>query len=266
MKSNSATQSFLSPKDRLLVQLSQHVDRAMLQEIAAADYGSDTDTHFAQLVAIHATAKIPSPLPWVPKEVLELMRWSEPEDPAWRPGGQGQRGHVMRAWCCAVLLRAGSDPESQPYFLGHADTVVNLIRSLPHLAFETSGAAADLLLALLESEHDDPPLSAEHVLIETGLIWLLCAVEVPQKAKIVAALDRVSKGASSEEGSVEHKALVLRNFANACIRHESWCALAIQLRDQDFAHLGHALADRVKSHAERLVAVLEGVQKTPKNK
>ncbi|MFT6397792.1 MAG: hypothetical protein ACJAYU_002547, partial [Bradymonadia bacterium] len=27
---------------------------------------------------------VPSPMPWRPGEVLELIRWSEPEDPEWR--------------------------------------------------------------------------------------------------------------------------------------------------------------------------------------
>jgi hypothetical protein len=46
---------------------------------------------------------------WHPGEVLELIRWSDPEDPDHKPGSTGRRGHQMRAFACAVLLSAASD-------------------------------------------------------------------------------------------------------------------------------------------------------------
>ena len=55
---------------------------------------------------------IPNPLRWEPREVLELTRWSRPDDPSWRPGSPGLPGHLQRAFACAVLLRWPNGPNS----------------------------------------------------------------------------------------------------------------------------------------------------------
>jgi hypothetical protein len=77
---------------------------SMLEEIASADYDNGFDDHVAALRLIRDRAIIPSPLRWEPREVCELIRWSRPHDPNWKPGATGRPGHIMRAFCCAVLL------------------------------------------------------------------------------------------------------------------------------------------------------------------
>ena len=59
------------------------------------------------------------------REVLELIRWSEPDDPDWSPGGQGPRGHWMRLFACTVRVRLA--PKYPASFGSECDTLAQLI-------------------------------------------------------------------------------------------------------------------------------------------
>ena len=99
--------AFPASADLLLDIVRRQVDDGMLAEIAAADYGMDMNAHLTELRTIRDQGIVPTPLPWHPGEVLELIRWSNPENPAHKPGSTGRRGHQMRAFACAAILRAG---------------------------------------------------------------------------------------------------------------------------------------------------------------
>lgn len=101
--------AFPPSRERLLDATRRHVDDKMLNEIASADYGCGGDDHFAALRLIRDTGIVAIPMKWHPGEVLELIRWSNPEDPNHKPGSTGQRGHQMRVFACAALLRAADD-------------------------------------------------------------------------------------------------------------------------------------------------------------
>ncbi|MEO9130727.1 MAG: hypothetical protein ABI240_05915 [Sphingomonas sp.] len=126
---------FAADETLLLRALAHHIDDAMLREIAAADYGCDEDSHFSVLRPMRDEGFVPAPR-FAASEVLELVRWSQPDCPSWKPGGYGSRGHRMRAFCCAWLLRIEGDPAS--IILG--DTSV----TLAHLIVSIDSAAADL--------------------------------------------------------------------------------------------------------------------------
>ena len=135
----------LDPAVEPLLQLvCDRVDNSMLQEIAAADYHQDVEAHLAALQEI-VGGKIAAPMRWQPKEVLELMRWSEPEDPSFQPGAVGERGHWMRLFCCTVLIRAAAEPENDPYEFGQDSTIIQLVDSAIELGRETSIAALSFL-------------------------------------------------------------------------------------------------------------------------
>jgi hypothetical protein len=68
---------FEPDRDVLLRALAAHVTDEMLECISMSDYGCDCDAHMAALRQLGATG-------WVPMEVLELIRWSEPKNPEWR--------------------------------------------------------------------------------------------------------------------------------------------------------------------------------------
>jgi hypothetical protein len=80
------------------------LDASMLDELAAADYGSDVEEHRRAIDSLLTADRLPDRLAWHPSEVLELMRWSMPDDPAWEPGSTGRRGHLLRLFSCLVLV------------------------------------------------------------------------------------------------------------------------------------------------------------------
>jgi hypothetical protein len=107
--------AFPPSEDVLLACARRAIDDEMLVEIAGADDGTDFDAHLAALRPIRDQGIVPVPLAWRPGEVLELIRWSNPDDPESKPGGTGLRSHQMRAFACAALLRAGAEPENYYY-------------------------------------------------------------------------------------------------------------------------------------------------------
>jgi len=118
--------------------LRQVVDEGMLREIAEADYGMDVEGHFEALLPIWNGDELKDLETWFPTEVLELIRWSEPEDSEWRPGSTGLRGHKIRAFCCAVLV---ATPNLEP----EKETLIQLIDSIFVLGPEAQEATAKFL-------------------------------------------------------------------------------------------------------------------------
>jgi hypothetical protein len=160
--------------DELLLWLRPRIDDGMLEEIADADYGMDAAEHLAALRRIRDANEVPAPMGWEPKEVLELIRWSEPENPAWKPGSTGERGHLLRAFCCAALLRAGGEPANRPYFDGENNTIIQLIASVLTLGSQAATAALRLLCwRALErpAETDEQPFFALGILLLTAALY-----------------------------------------------------------------------------------------------
>lgn len=127
-------ESFEPNPDPLLNLLGSQIDDAMLREIAAADYGNDLEEHLRPLKAFRDEGVVPA-LDWNPREVLELIRWSEPEDKGWKPGGHGRYGHLLRAFACSALLRSYEAEENRDNDRWHSfnETAVQLADSLTAL-------------------------------------------------------------------------------------------------------------------------------------
>lgn len=122
--------------------LEANLDQGMLREIAEADYGFEAG-HCLQLLdpILHGGAVALEE--FCVREVLELIRFSEPEIDNWSPGGKGKRGHWMRLFACAALVRAAPlDPET---FSSESDTLAPLVASAIHLGEPAARAAASLL-------------------------------------------------------------------------------------------------------------------------
>ncbi|HKI33433.1 MAG TPA: hypothetical protein VKA46_16380 [Gemmataceae bacterium] len=117
----------------------------MLAEIAEADYGHDADAHLAGLRPIRDQGIVPAPTHWHPAEVLELIRWSNPEDANWKPGSTGVRGHRMRAFACAALLRAAAESTNEEHVRDDDATLAKCLASAKVLGEEMSEAAARFL-------------------------------------------------------------------------------------------------------------------------
>jgi hypothetical protein len=116
--------AFPPSANRLLDVARRSMDDWMLREISWADYGMDAEEHFQALRPIRDTGVIPVPLVSPPLEVLCLIRWDDPESLTVTPGMAGERGHQIRTFACAVLLRAAaalggeSGDDMEGYMLG----------------------------------------------------------------------------------------------------------------------------------------------------
>lgn len=136
--------SLFNPNRRTLFdRLRREVDDATLRAIANADYGSDAEKHYAALVTIHKSGEVPANLGWQPYEVLQLVRWMEPDDEASKPFAEGKRGHVVRLFATTILLRAAG--EGRQFDSGDDDSdVAQAVASVQRLG----PAYADEALAL----------------------------------------------------------------------------------------------------------------------
>ncbi len=131
------------------------IDEDMLRGIAEADYAQDVAEHLAALKPIWEGGELTELDHWFPMEVLELIRWSEPEDSTWKPGSTGSRGHKMRAYSCAVLL---ATPNCNP----NKETLIQMVDSVSLLGSEAQEATARFLVWRLDalSRDEDRPFFA----------------------------------------------------------------------------------------------------------
>jgi hypothetical protein len=125
------------------------IDEAMLAEIAAADYGYLADENLVALRAIRDGRLLDAPGVVAPLEVLQLVRWSWPDDPAEQPSRRGRRGHLMRLFCCAALIWLADDPARRPACGDEEDTLLPLVDSAIALGAAAVAAVLPLLTARL---------------------------------------------------------------------------------------------------------------------
>ncbi|MEZ4663519.1 MAG: CPCC family cysteine-rich protein [Caldilineaceae bacterium] len=138
---------FVHHGEGLLEQLARFVHDGLLRSIAQADYGMNVDEHLAALRGIHA-GKIPVPIAWEPREVLELVRWSQPDGPNGRWDGKdaGRDGHLQRAFACTALLLIANEPENSGRLMGsEKDSIIQLIGSVLALDLKLERPALRLL-------------------------------------------------------------------------------------------------------------------------
>lgn len=128
--------------DVLLRAVSAHVTEEMLECISRADYGIDADKHFVALKQLRDNFTLPENPVMIPMEVLELMRWDEPDTDI-RPGKAAEFGHWMMAFSCAAILRAEHEPFNYKHNDGSTDsTTIQLILSLEALPIDFNQEAA----------------------------------------------------------------------------------------------------------------------------
>lgn len=133
--------------DGLLDRARGYATTPVLMEMAQADYGEQADEHLAALTRIRETGEVPAPIGWVPREVLELCQWSEP-DPDATPA-QRLHEHRVRAFACAVLLRAGAEPANADAIWSHNPTLAQVTASALALGPDWVDALGGFLTARL---------------------------------------------------------------------------------------------------------------------
>jgi len=128
-------QRFNPNAEDLLDLLLPQIEDGMLQQIAAADYGNDIEEHLLPLSEFRDRRIVPV-LNWYPCEVLELIRWSEPDQRGWRPGDEGRRGHLLRAFACTMLLRSYAISENHDRWNSFNETSIQLVDSVQALGVD----------------------------------------------------------------------------------------------------------------------------------
>lgn len=233
--------------DALLRRISDHVDTQMLREIAAADYGEEVEEHLEHLLGIRDRGSFEMPMSWHPQEVLELIRWSEPEDPSWRPGAPGERGHWMRAFACAALLRAAGEESNDPLRDGWNQTLIQLLESLRIVGTPLYGHATGFLAWLIPRalQYKD----AEDLgFFMIGLLW--CALHRPTAVSdtaIVLLSEQISAEMqrASNESRRLHAEPGLLGATYYDLRHAKWRQLGQDLIKLDLTHRALAVQEWV---------------------
>jgi hypothetical protein len=254
--------------DGLLRQISEHIGDDVLEWISTADYGSEADGHLAALRQVRDTGTFPKPMHWFPAEVMELIRWSEPEDPNWKPGRTGEFGHWMRAFSCAALLRATREPWNYGDGIGTDSTLIQLILSLGELPVDFTKQAAKFLAWLLL--HSDPDGADEQVCsYGLGLFW--CALRHPDRfadQNLIPLAQWVFRRAdeiyespasalrradASSEGRSPGRGDGLRQMVISCQKQSSWEVLALKFFDLDLSNRSSDLQAYARTLGEGLL-------------
>lgn len=251
-----ALAAFKPESDELVHRLAAGVDDAMLAEIAALDYGHTIDDNRAALLVLREGGTLPAPMPFEPREVLELTRWFCPDDepdPADR-----HRGHAMRAFACAALLRASGEPGNQDLCEGQNQTLVNLLWSLDALDSGHERAALGLLVWLMGrlAPQTRPAGTFDFQFEDTaflglGVLWLGLRMRprLPEPA-LTAMAEWISE--TEEAGNRRHNAdyglkpgrwLLGATSYNLC--HAEWHRLGRALLTEDVSDLSSEAADWV---------------------
>ncbi len=231
--------------DRLLRLVSPNIDDGMLREIAAADYGLDIDENLAPLQRLRDEGVIPAPLGWEPREVLELIRWSEPDDPEWGPGGHGERGHWMRLFACAALLRAEFDPANiDARADGQNQTVAALLISLRALAGDRDLPPCGLIAWLVDVLSADVrrcggDRADELAFFGVGLLWSIVRAPASVDDDAVVGLCEWIAACEAEANTRAHAGYGLPHgswlLSTTCfgINHAKWRSIGADLATAD---------------------------------
>jgi|SRR5665213_1416035 len=128
----------------------------MIHEIALNDYASNVDIHELEIMNQLSPSPVFGMLPWHPHEVLELERWSDPDEGDANRPPSGTPGHLKRLFACVLLLRnvafvfsedSDGDLYSGAFFIDtSAATVIQLVRSSIELGSQASRLALGFLL------------------------------------------------------------------------------------------------------------------------
>ena len=241
--------------DVLLRAISPHVSDEMLECISSADYGFRADEHLAALRQIRDLGTFPNKLPWCPMEVLELTRWSEPDDPNWTPGRTGEFGQWMRAFSGAAILRAEHDPWQYHYDDSSTDsTVIQLILSLQALPVDLNRQAAQHFAWLIL---DTEPEGTNDSIREYGvaMIWfaLHLTPHVPDCDLIALAQWTVKRADELNWNPSLKEFPGLKAMVINCLKRSAWEIFGVKLADLDLSDRSSDLQTWVRLVAEQLV-------------
>ena len=220
----------------LLDWLRPQLDDALLDVIARADRGCESEEYLVHLRRLRDEDDPDPKHAYQALEVLQLTRWSEPDHPR-EEERRGRRGHLGRIFCCAVLLRAAADP-GMPYCdvgQGENQTIIQFIASALALGQEASAASLRLLAwraGSLTDEEDEYPFLALGILLlattldggEDGGSWLRQLADWVVAVEAVVFSRRELRDRRQPWLWVENPAWLL-GLTHFTQRHETWRAV-----------------------------------------
>jgi len=241
--------------DALLRAISAHVTDEMLECIARADYGDRRDEHYAALLQVRDAGTFPDDFGWVPMEVLQLIRWSEPENPEWKPGRTGEFGHWMRAFSCAAILRAEHEPWGYHYNDSSTDsTAIQLVLSLEALAFDLKREAArDFAWLILKTDPEGTNCSIREYGV--ALLWFALHLE-PAIAddSLISLAEWIARRADELKWDPRFAEFSgLKGMVIGCQKRASWEAFGVKLAQFDLSGRSPDLQTWVELISEQLV-------------
>ncbi|WP_109484316.1 hypothetical protein [Occallatibacter savannae] len=241
--------------DVLLRSISAHVTDEMLECIAQADYGCDFDAHLAALRQLRDTGDLPATESWVPLEVLQLTRWSDPENPEWKPGSTGEFGHWIRAFSCAAILRAEHEPWNYKYNdESTSSTTIQLLLSLDSLPVDLNREAArNFAWLILKSD----PEGENDSIREYGvtLLWFALHLKpaVPD-ADLISLAEWVVRRADELKWDPRVAEFSgLKGMVIGCQKRSAWEMFGLKLSELDLSGRSTELKTWVRLIAEQLV-------------
>jgi hypothetical protein len=239
--------------DVLLRAIAAHVTDEMLECISQADYGCDADDHLAALRQLRDTGLLPQNPGWAPMEVLELIRWSEPDDPAWKPGRTGEVGNWMRAFSCAAILRAEHEPWNYHYNDGCTDsTTIQLVLSLDALPADLNrDAARNFAWLILKSD----PEGKNESIREYGVALLWFALQlrpaVADEDLIALAQWVVRRADELKWDPTVAEFSGLKGMVIGCQKRSGWEMFGVKLAEMDLSGRSAELQTWVRLIAEQ---------------
>lgn len=240
---------FSPDADWLLRAIASHIDDGMLGEIAEADYGRLADRNLMDLTRLRDRLVLPV-LDWGPREVLELIRWSEPADPTWKPGSTGTRGHWMRAFACTALLRSYDLPQNEGAWLGLNETLIQLVMSLDALGGDLDGYAASFL-AWFINRFADVGDGDEMAFFGIALLWFALRLPMPPSEPAIVELcewtaeqERQAARMFTDFGSIPGRWLLSTNAHD--LKNPAWEELGGRLADLELQHWAGPVQDWVR--------------------
>lgn len=216
-------QTFAPCHQSLLNLAMAHVDTSMLRQIAMADYGMDVGSHYEALADIFRSGITSSHGQWHPREVLELTRWSEPDQPHHPDDAAGPPGHWIRLFACAVLLRVDRLPECRNHLLGVDSTIIQLTESAIALGSKVVCAAISLLAWYLQEDETD---LCPHCAVA---ILLLAVHAQTTDTAAFAWLISVIRGEHQDVDQWDEWSLDLKYIFADCQRKNKWRQLTTQI-------------------------------------
>jgi hypothetical protein len=241
--------------DALLPAISAHVTDEMLECISMADYGSDAAEHLVALRTLRETGGFPEKSGWIPMEVLQLTRWSEPENPEWKPGRTGEFGHWMRAFACAAILRAEHEPWNYHYNDGSTDsTTIQLVLSLDALPVDLKREAArNFAWLILKSDPDGQNDSIR----EYGVALLWFALQLKPRVAdedLIALAQWVVRRADELKWDPRVAEFSgLKGMVIGCQKRSGWEIFGVKMAEMDLRGRSVELQTWVRLIAEQLV-------------